>query len=284
MPKIYLTILNTLLTIAIIFLAIYLMMSPVIPEVQLYIADLVREETDDSPTAFRSKYADPQLIEKELANVPSQNRPDTQMPSQDSENELSRLPVNILNPTSIPMGSLPTPTESPSFFGRLFEPFSADGEQSTPPQPIVGGSENNGEGQSDNPSSIPQRNVLLIPQIGVDGLVYEGTDPTVLNYGIWRRPNTSTPDKGGNTVFVAHRYLYTTGINTFYHLPKMEVGDEFVVFWEGQQYIYEVFTTETVLPTQTEIEENTQEPIVTLYTCTPLWSSEYRFVVKARPV
>jgi sortase A len=126
------------------------------------------------------------------------------------------------------------------------------------------------------------RNVLLIPKIGVDGLVYESEDPVVLNYGIWRRPQTSTPDRGGNTVFVAHRYLYTTGINTFYHLPKMEVGDQFFVYWQQKQYTYEVFTVDTVLPTEIEIEENTEEPIVTLYTCTPLWTSEYRLVVRAR--
>lgn len=127
----------------------------------------------------------------------------------------------------------------------------------------------------------PTENTLVIPSAGIDGKLDEGYS-WVLDLGIWRRPNSSTPDRGGNTVFVAHRYLYTDGPNTFYHLPKTEVGDTFIVFWEGKEYNYEVISTEEVPATATYIEENTEESIVTLYTCTPLWTAENRFVVRAK--
>ena len=131
-------------------------------------------------------------------------------------------------------------------------------------------------------SPVPSNNTLVIPGIGVNGHIVEGNNESMLQKGIWRRPKTSTPDNGGNTVLVAHRYLYTSGPNTFYHLPKMQKGDTFALFWEGKEYDYEVIETKIVPAEALEIEKNTKEPIVTLYTCTPLWSSKERFVVVAK--
>lgn len=130
--------------------------------------------------------------------------------------------------------------------------------------------------------SQPVSNWLVIPEIGVDSRVYEGQDVSTLSRGIWRRPKSSTPDRGGNTVLVAHRFLFTDGPNTFYHLPKMTEGDYFSVFWNQAEYLYQVFDVREVLPKDTYIEEQTDESIVTLYTCTPLWTSDKRLVVKAR--
>lgn len=126
-------------------------------------------------------------------------------------------------------------------------------------------------------------NKLVIPKIFIDGNIYEG-DKEALLKGIWRRPNSSTPDAGGNTVIVAHRFLYTSGPNTFYHLDKLEVGDKFSILWKNKVYNYEVFDVSIVDPSQIEIEENTINPIITLYTCTPLYTAEKRLVVKANLV
>ena len=128
---------------------------------------------------------------------------------------------------------------------------------------------------------IPKDNMLVIPKIGVDAKIQEGKTDATLNKGIWRRPNGSNPDKGGNTVFAAHRYMYTAGPNTFYSLDKLAVGDKIIVFWSGKEYDYQVNTTREVPPTATEIEHNTKDPIVTLYTCTPLFTSKNRLVVTA---
>lgn len=131
---------------------------------------------------------------------------------------------------------------------------------------------------------VPEENTLVIPKIHVDAEVLESKDASVLNQGIWRRPHTSTPEDGGNTVIVAHRFLYTSGPQTFYHLDKLEEGDVFSVYWDGKPYNYEVFDVQVVPPDAVEIEENTEEEIVTLYTCTPLWTSENRLVVRGRRI
>jgi LPXTG-site transpeptidase (sortase) family protein len=126
------------------------------------------------------------------------------------------------------------------------------------------------------------KNILTISSIGVQSEILEGVNEETLEHGLWRRPNTSTPALGGNTVIAAHRYKYTTGSNTFYNLDKVAVGDQIFLTWQGKNYTYEVYSTKIVSSTETSIEGKTESPILTLYTCTPLWSSTNRLVVQAR--
>lgn len=129
----------------------------------------------------------------------------------------------------------------------------------------------------------PVENRLVIPHIDVDGEVVEGAGVAALEKGIWRRPKTSTPNAGGNTVLVAHRFLYRNGPNTFYNLDKMQVGDSFTLWWEGKKYEYIVGQVYETEPTDLAIEAATTEPRLTLYTCTPLFTADRRLVVVAFP-
>ena len=133
----------------------------------------------------------------------------------------------------------------------------------------------------DGSKPIPQDNRLVIPQMGLDATVNEGTYASTLKHGLWRRPKTSTPDKGGNTVIVGHRFTYKS-LAIFYHLDKVKEGDEFALFWQGKEYLYKVTEVRIVNPNQVEVEENTTDPILTLYTCTPMWTSKQRLVVIAK--
>ncbi|MFS8130826.1 MAG: sortase [Candidatus Dojkabacteria bacterium] len=136
--------------------------------------------------------------------------------------------------------------------------------------------------RANNLPEIPKENTLVIPQIYVNAKINEGQEESTLMQGMWRRPNTSTPDKGGNTVITSHRYLHTVGSNTFFNLDKVEVNNIVLVYWQGKEYVYKVYEITDVNPTQVDIEYNTKDPILTLYTCDPLWTSEKRLVVKAR--
>lgn len=125
---------------------------------------------------------------------------------------------------------------------------------------------------------IPEDNRLIIPQMDLDDTVYEGKYASTLKKGIWHRPQTSTPDKGGNTVMVAHRFTYSSPA-IFYHLDKLSIDNELAVAWNGELYTYRVRDVKIVNPDQVEIENNTTDPILTLYTCTPMWTAEKRLVV-----
>lgn len=133
---------------------------------------------------------------------------------------------------------------------------------------------------SQNLKAIPQDNRLVIPGMLLDQGIFEGAYAGTLDKGLWHRPGTSTPDKGGNTVIAGHRFAY--GANTpFYHLDKLRQGDKFSVYWEGKEYNYQVRNILTVDPNALNIENNTTEPMITLYTCTPLWTSNKRLVIQA---
>ena len=131
---------------------------------------------------------------------------------------------------------------------------------------------------------IPGPNNLTLPSAGVNGQIYEGAGESTLNKGIWHIPGTSTPDKGGNTVLAAHRFMFLTGGNTFYNLDKVKDGDQFTIVWSGKLYTYQVYDIKVVTSTTVSIEDNTDDPIVTLFTCTPLWTSKDRLVVRGRLV
>ncbi len=135
------------------------------------------------------------------------------------------------------------------------------------------------EVSSEQPTGQP--NKLVIPSILLDQPIHQGATERELRKGLWLRPNTSTPDKGGNTVVVGHRFTYTNPQGTFYSLDKVKIGDQIGLWWDGKLYRYAVQKTEIVSADASQIEAPTDEPTLTLYTCTPLWNPKDRLVVTA---
>lgn len=132
--------------------------------------------------------------------------------------------------------------------------------------------------------TTPQPNSVIIPSMLLDQPILEGTIANqykVLNQGIWRWPRSSTPDKGGNTVLIGHRFTYTNPRGVFYFLNKVKVGDDIGVVWSNRSYTYRVVSINEVPPTDTAIENNTPNPELTLFTCTPLWLPKHRLIVVA---
>lgn len=127
----------------------------------------------------------------------------------------------------------------------------------------------------------PQTNRLIVPSMQLNTQIYEGPDMRTLNKGIWHRPGTSSPAKGGNTVIAGHRFTWTDPKGIFYYLNKVKKGDEIGVWWQQKRYLYRVTTIKVVPPTEVSVENNTANARLTLYTCTPLWSPHQRLVVVA---
>lgn len=143
--------------------------------------------------------------------------------------------------------------------------------------------ENGDDGEPDD--EIPEENMLYIPVIGINVPIVEGQTDAALNYGAWHRPGTGDPEIGSNMVITGHRFRYLPPNNlTFYHLPKIEEGDDIIIYWNGEKYEYVVDSTFVVNSDQIEVEAATADVRVTLYTCTPLWTAKQRFVVVAKPI
>ncbi len=137
--------------------------------------------------------------------------------------------------------------------------------------------------ESELVEDIPETNTLIIPEIGVDTQILEGKSISVLKDGLWHRPKTGNPIDGGNMVIAGHRYKWTSGPNTFYHLPELHKGSRIKIFWQQKKYEYVVSDIYTVSSSAVDIEKPTKDHELTLFTCT-LLTAEERVVVKALPV
>ena len=124
-------------------------------------------------------------------------------------------------------------------------------------------------------------NRLIITKIGVNSPIVESQNEDYgLSLGSWRVPESSTPDKGGNTVITGHRFKYLPPNNTtFYLLDKLDTGDILSVIWENKDYYYRVKETKIVKRDEVSILNPTEESILTLFTCHPIYSEKNRLVV-----
>lgn len=141
-----------------------------------------------------------------------------------------------------------------------------------------------GEEIRQNDAKVGGENRLIAPAMGLESPILEAREDwpyPALNNGIWHKPNSSTPDKGSNTVLTGHRFIYNNPNGVFYHLDKLKIDDNLAVVWNQKRYIYKVRAIKIVKPNQTSIEKPTTKDQLTLYTCTPLWIPKDRLVVTA---
>ncbi len=139
---------------------------------------------------------------------------------------------------------------------------------------------------------------LIIPKINVDvpvvyGVGYdqrsqlEAMKKGVAHFSI---PGAnSVPGEVGNTVISGHSSndLFDPGDYKFIfaQLEKMQKGDSIYVNYESTRYTYTITKKEVVLPSQVDkLIYDTDKPILTLITCTPLGTAEKRLLVTAEQV
>lgn len=133
------------------------------------------------------------------------------------------------------------------------------------------------------------RDRIQIKKINLEVPFFAG-DASELSKGVWwRYPERGDPEKGGNFILSAHRFELgltpqgTKARSPFYNLNKISEGDEIRVFYENQWYEYTVTKTYSVPRTAVEIEAPSQEPKLTLYTCSLKGEADGRVVVEAGP-
>ena len=137
--------------------------------------------------------------------------------------------------------------------------------------------------------SKAEQSHLYIPKINVN--VPFGTgDASALERGAWwRQPQNGNPVDGGNFVLSAHRFIMgltpqqTLKESPFYHIDKLTVGDELIVDYKGARYTYVISKIYAVKPDAIEIEQRTDQPQLTLYSCTLGGSADGREVIIAQP-
>lgn len=133
------------------------------------------------------------------------------------------------------------------------------------------------------------KNILIIPAIGVNTQVLEGGEEQ-LDHGVlhWL-PKNGNPEAGGNTILTGHSFVWgyipqqVKEKSIFYNLHEVKAGDSIEVVWNKKHYHYVVSEVKSVKPNQTDVQDKTTDPQLTVYTCTPGGSADGRVVVVAKP-
>lgn len=137
---------------------------------------------------------------------------------------------------------------------------------------------------------------VIIPKINVDvPVVYDvGTNDekaiqNALEYGVVHYPGTAVPGQNGNVVVVGHssNNLLNKGKYKFAFvlLNRLQIGDTITMQYGGKRYVYKVYETVIVKPTDVGVLGPTDKTAsLTLITCDPPGTSINRLVVKAEQI
>jgi LPXTG-site transpeptidase (sortase) family protein len=118
---------------------------------------------------------------------------------------------------------------------------------------------------------------ILVPSIGVDKVIIEGTGTGDLREGPGHWPETPFPGQGGNFVISGHRTTYGA---PFLKLNKVQVGDEIDVVLPYAVVEYMVTRTMIVDPKDVESVAQVGKEQISLAACHPIYSAKQRIVVQ----
>ena len=117
--------------------------------------------------------------------------------------------------------------------------------------------------------------------MGVDADIFDGPDQKTLMKGLWHIPGSAVPGTNGNIVISAHRWLYKPpNPKTFFLIDKMQVGDPIYYDYGPSRYEYKVTKTFIVNPEDVSILKQDENKL-TLFTCTPLYTTKQRQIIVA---
>jgi LPXTG-site transpeptidase (sortase) family protein len=118
---------------------------------------------------------------------------------------------------------------------------------------------------------------IVIPSIGLDVVMVEGTGKGDLREGPGHWPETPFPGQGGNFVVSGHRTTYGA---PFLKINKVKVGDEIDLVLPYAVARYTVTRVVIVLPTEVEEVAQRGREQVSLAACHPIYSASHRIVVQ----
>jgi len=90
--------------------------------------------------------------------------------------------------------------------------------------------------------------------------------------------DTSTPGMGSNTVLAGHVTLTGGSVGPFHQLNRLQPGDKIIIMTDENSYTYVYQSTLVVDRTDMYVTEATQDPLLTLITCTSWDASAYTYL------
>lgn len=175
-----------------------------------------------------------------------------------------------------------------SFFNERFvTPFIMPGKATASTKLILDPNQN---------SDVGPEQKIIIPKLNVEVPVVYNTESIEekaiqqsLEGGVVHYPITEKPGELGNGVIVGHssnnilnkgKYKFA-----FLMLKKLEVGDTFYVHFDSKRYVYRIYESRIVEPTDVSVLEDTDRPAtMTLITCDPPGTSIKRLIVRGEQI
>jgi sortase A len=118
----------------------------------------------------------------------------------------------------------------------------------------------------------------VIPKIGVNKAIVEGTGTADLREGPGHYSGTPLPGEAGNAAIAGHRTTYGA---PFYSLNELGSGDQITVTTPQGSFRYVVNKSMDVEPSDVSVIDPTTTNQLTLTTCTPRYSAARRLIVQA---
>lgn len=134
--------------------------------------------------------------------------------------------------------------------------------------------------------NVPVINVSTESLIKKDWEKLETQMQEALQFGVIHYPGTARPGQQGNVVITGHSSYFPWDPGRFKDvfavLHELQEGDRMLMYYNQQQYIYEVTTMKKVWPSELDVLKPSTENKLTLITCTPIGTNLKRLVVEAK--
>jgi LPXTG-site transpeptidase (sortase) family protein len=125
-------------------------------------------------------------------------------------------------------------------------------------------------------------------EIKVKAPIINGTEDNDLDQGLGRHRTSAMPGENGNMVISGHRWKFggNPSYKAFEDLDKLEEGDKVKVYYDNKVFEYEIIGNGNVVSPNKkggkEILKKYDQPMLTLYTCTPKRTSLRRLYYRAK--
>jgi sortase A len=122
---------------------------------------------------------------------------------------------------------------------------------------------------------------MNIPRLGLKTIVAQGQSSKVLRRAVGHLSESAMPGQPGNVTLAGHR-------DTFFRpLRKIQPGDAISFSTADGEFVYQVESTEVVMPSDVAVLQPSRENTLTLITCFPFYyvgNAPKRFIVRARQI
>jgi len=122
---------------------------------------------------------------------------------------------------------------------------------------------------------------LVVPRLELKAIVVQGYSDSILQRSVGHISGTALPGELGNVALAGHR-------DTFFRpLRKIQPGDAISFNTADGEFVYQVESTEVVMPSDVAVLQPSRENTLTLVTCFPFYyvgSAPKRFIVRARQI